>query len=63
MVWQGLRRPVTGIDLRWRTPIGPAFRVSTEGGVRFELRYDEEADRWEVCALPTPESEDKEVRS
>lgn len=52
VIWQGQRCPVTRIEQRWRTPQGPAFRVCTEPGERFELQYHELEDRWVIRALP-----------
>lgn len=47
-VWQGQRHEVAAIERAWRTPAGPVFRVRTAEGWRFELAYDEAADRWMV---------------
>jgi hypothetical protein len=44
--WQGQRYEVETVERAWRTPRGPVFRVRTTEGHRFELAYDEAADRW-----------------
>jgi hypothetical protein len=41
---------VAEVEARWRTPEGPVFRVRMEDGGRFELAYEEGADRWRVRA-------------
>ena len=46
--WQGRRQVVAVVERAWRRPSGPCFRVQTEDGTRFELAYDEGADRWLV---------------
>jgi hypothetical protein len=48
MVWQGARYEVTKVVERWRTPEGPAFRVQTDLGSKFELHYHELEDRWAI---------------
>jgi hypothetical protein len=48
VIWQGGRYPVACIEERWRTPDGPAFRVQSESGLRFELHYGELEDRWTI---------------
>ena len=48
VVWQGRRFPVAGIERRWRTPEGPAFRVETEQGIPFELHYSEREKVWAI---------------
>ena len=45
-VWQGQRRAVVAVERTWRTPSGPCFRVKTKDGSRFDLAYDEGADKW-----------------
>ena len=49
--WQGRHYRAVHIEQRWRTPDGPAFRLRTEGGERFELRYHELEDRWLIRTL------------
>jgi hypothetical protein len=46
--WQQDRYPVAHVEARWRTPVGAGFRVTCAGGDRFELLYEEQADRWSV---------------
>ena len=46
--WQGVRYPVVRVEARWRTPAGAGFRVWCEDDNRFELLYEELADRWLV---------------
>jgi hypothetical protein len=52
LVWQGQRLAVTSVEWRWRTPEGPAFRVRTEPGSRFTLRFLEREGTWLIEALP-----------
>ncbi len=44
--WRGKRRVVATTERTWRTPTGPHFRVKTPDGARFELAYNESADKW-----------------
>jgi hypothetical protein len=46
--WQGERFVVSEVQAQWRTPQGVAFRVVTEGGLDFELLYEEASDRWQM---------------
>jgi hypothetical protein len=46
--WQGQRRVIIAVERAWRAPSGPCFRVRTEDGARFELAYDEQADKWRL---------------
>jgi hypothetical protein len=48
VIWQGGRYPVACIEERWRTPEGPAFRLRSDSGLRFELHYHELEDRWTI---------------
>jgi aminotransferase len=48
LTWEGHRYLVAEVEARWRTPDGPAFRVRTESGERFELHYYESADAWHL---------------
>jgi hypothetical protein len=48
VVWQGRRFAVVRIEKRWRTPEGPGFRVETEPGIPFELRYSEQEKAWAI---------------
>jgi hypothetical protein len=52
VIWHDRRYPVAVVGARWRTPRGPAFRIETDTGERFELQYTEEADTWSICPLP-----------
>ena len=49
--WQGRQHVVAAVERTWRTPSGPHFCVRTEEGGRFELAYDELADRWKLSVL------------
>ena len=51
VTWQGRRYPVQRVEARWRTPAGPAFRIRTPSGERFDLCYYEAEDRWSVTRL------------
>jgi hypothetical protein len=46
--WEGERLPVAAIEKHWREPAGPCFRVRTEDGLCFDLRYSETSDEWDV---------------
>jgi hypothetical protein len=46
--WQDERHEVEAIEASWRTPSGPAFRVSTQDGYTFELQYSEVQDKWSI---------------
>ena len=66
VVWQGRRTPVARIERRWRTPLGSAFIVETEAGIRFELHYGELEDIWTIrplsdldSGLPEPAERDE----
>ncbi len=48
--WGGEKLRVEEVEARWRTPLGPAFRVRTIPG-RFVLRYLEPWDEWVVSRL------------
>jgi hypothetical protein len=50
LVWQGERYRVAQIEGRWRTPEGPAFRVTADPEEIFELLYHEAEDRWSIRA-------------
>jgi hypothetical protein len=54
VVWQGRRYAVTGVEQRWRTPEGPAFRVRVEPEGMFELHYDEMEDCWSLAQVVEP---------
>lgn len=64
--WQGRQQVVAVVERAWRTPSGPCFRVQTEDGARFELVYDEGADRWLADEISDTRRElrdlDKEVK-
>jgi hypothetical protein len=65
--WEGCRYLVAEVEARWRTPDGPAFRVRTAPGQRFDLQYYELRDRWRIIPIPgcqssDPHVEDKEVQ-
>lgn len=51
VIWEGQRCPVARIVARWRTPMGPGFRIETEGGRIFDLQYRDDQDGWEVSLL------------
>ncbi len=51
LVWEGRRYLVAQIEARWRTPEGPAFRLCTGSGERFEVYYAEPEDRWTIQPL------------
>jgi hypothetical protein len=51
LVWQGRRYVVVEVESRWRWPQGPAFRLRTGPGERFELYYTEADDRWTIVHL------------
>lgn len=46
--WHGRRFEVDRVERRWRTPEGPAFRVITTTGTKFDLYYAEGADLWTI---------------
>ena len=48
LIWQDCRYCVAEIEARWRTPDGPAFRVRTGSGQRFDLHYHERQDHWAI---------------
>jgi len=50
-LWEGGRYRVAGVEARWRTPDGPAFRVRVESGERFDLHYQPETDTWSLFLL------------
>jgi hypothetical protein len=52
LIWQGQEYEVTKVEVRWRTPEGPAFRVRTQSGERFDLLYQESEDEWVLGTLP-----------
>lgn len=51
LMWEGQRLAIEEIERRWREPGGPAFRVRTKDGRRFQLRYDEQDNTWTIHAL------------
>ncbi len=51
LTWAGRRYAVAEVEARWRTPDGPAFRVRTEPGDRFDLHYHEQEARWSLRPL------------
>lgn len=48
LIWEGQRLVIAEIERAWREPTGPAFRVRTGDGRRFELHYDEGKDNWSI---------------
>jgi hypothetical protein len=46
--WQGQRLRVAALLTRWRSPIGPGFRVRSEDGRIFDLTYNERKDAWQM---------------
>lgn len=61
LVWHGGRYRVTQVEERWRTPEGPAFRVTADSEEVFELRYHELEDRWTIRAESKNSQHDKKV--
>jgi hypothetical protein len=61
--WQGRRYLVSGIERRWRTPEGPAFRVETEQGMPFELCYSETERAWAIQPLAEDDQDTLELSS
>jgi hypothetical protein len=49
--WQGERLAIVSILDRWRAPGGQGFRVQAEDDRVFELRYDEQAEQWEIESI------------
>jgi len=49
--WRGQRYEVTEIEHRWREPQGPAFRLRTADGQRWQLAYNEAQDAWSLQVL------------
>jgi hypothetical protein len=49
--WEKRRYLVTCIERRWRTPDGPVFRVATDAGDPFEVRYKELEREWSIQPL------------
>ncbi len=47
-LWEEERVAVEAVEHSWRTPSGPAFRVRTADGRRFNLAYDEATDAWDI---------------
>jgi hypothetical protein len=47
----GKTHAVSRIDRRWREPDSLHFHVTTAGGQRFHLSYQESSDRWNVSIL------------
>ncbi len=45
--WQGREMPVDEVTRAWREPGARVFRVLTAGR-KFELRYRERADEWDI---------------
>lgn len=45
--WEGQWVAVQHIVARWRTPVGPAFRLLGADGQLYEIRYREEMAQWE----------------
>jgi hypothetical protein len=50
-LWRGTLYDVESVVAEWREPRGHLFRVHTESNKRFDLCYDDEADRWTLKAL------------
>lgn len=63
VLWRGQRLVVERVTARWRTPSGPAYRVSVRSDacvdVRaercLELHYDDSAARWSVSEVGEPD--------
>ena len=48
LTWEGRRLEIEAILAAWRTPAGRVFHVRTTDQRRFELAWDEAADRWQI---------------
>ncbi|MCJ7622520.1 MAG: hypothetical protein MUO76_03380 [Anaerolineaceae bacterium] len=46
--WQGQRLEILAIEVQWRSPEGPCFRVRTGQDLVFELVYSESDDAWHI---------------
>ncbi len=51
LIWENRHLAIEAIERQWQEPSGPAFRVRTADGQRFELHYDERADIWAIRLL------------
>lgn len=47
-LWEQRWLEVEEVEARWRTPVGPAFRVRTADGQRFTLTYHPASDIWVI---------------
>lgn len=50
-VWQGGELEVKSVEKAWQEPGRRLFKVVTQDGRPFELRYDEPTDRWSAIEL------------
>jgi hypothetical protein len=50
-VWEGQRQKVTDVLSQWRTPDGMNFKVRTESGSVYDLRYIEARDEWTITQI------------
>ncbi len=49
--WRGSRHRVTEVIAAWREPSGPCFIVRANDDRRYELRYNQPSDGWEIRDL------------
>lgn len=59
LVWGSQRHRVARIEQRWRTPDGPAFRILTETGERFDVQYHMQQREWSIRPLTGAEGHDE----
>jgi hypothetical protein len=50
-IWQGERHQIQEVKRTWAEPGGRRFRVTTQKGRLFELRYLEPEDKWVAVEL------------
>ena len=51
LVWQEKELEIKSVEKAWQEPGKRLFRVVTEDGRLFELRYSETDDRWSAVEL------------
>jgi hypothetical protein len=51
LTWEARRLEIVEITARWRSPLGPGFRVCTGNGQYFELSYREADNEWQITQL------------
>jgi hypothetical protein len=59
IIWRGFRAPVSQVKHAWRTPDGPAFRVSLDDGAIVNLHFIEARDQWLISDQHLPFSQDE----